>query len=436
MNVLKHNMRKHRFHLYMAISELINIPQLAGKVYVKIQIRNKGSHSNSHDEQTSKSMGTHVLYQSQTEKEPIENNKVTWNYQNHDIILKIGEDQKTGLMENKWLLLKVYVEYQDQDSRATSSSNKHPKKLQKVRLGKIAVNLTEYINFSEMTTNRYLLADSKINSICKISILMKHLDDKKTNGPSSGYSSYRNTVGSPASRTSIDSSPEREFNVPQLETSHIFQGLNQVIDEDTNSSFGENNSTSNPNSALTSPLTPTKHRTTNSKRDARDQLHFRTDHTNVKGSENQDSRNKSSILTDPTLNYLVSKTLQYSWFNIGDDFYPEFTPSECVEDIFYNGTGWKRNEDGVAFIDILHGSYENSPNGPTHDSEVRSQWITKMQQFDEDEPDPDDSDLFNDLDDFDHDKRRRTPKLLGLADLRDDLKSWHISLDPEDKKQI
>lgn len=57
---------------------------------------------------------------------------------------------------------------------------------EKITLGYINLNLSEYVEESEMgadgeegVTRRYLMQDSKINSTLKISILMKQLDGER-----------------------------------------------------------------------------------------------------------------------------------------------------------------------------------------------------------------------------------------------------------------
>ncbi len=77
---------------------------------------------------------------------------------------------------------------------------------EKITLGYISLNLSEYVEESEMgvegeegVTRRYLMQDSKINSTWKISILMRQLDG------------------------------ERNFIAPPLKTAPVFGGIAGIM---------------------------------------------------------------------------------------------------------------------------------------------------------------------------------------------------------------
>ncbi|CDK25927.1 unnamed protein product [Kuraishia capsulata CBS 1993] len=290
--------KKHKFNVQLKLHELINIPQLSGKCYIHLTVSNKRHQSTNQ-------------YSTKTASSPVVNHRCTWDHEVQTVI-KLYEDSN-GYISDKWLTLKFY---------AVMTSDE--------LLGKLELNLTEYLNETSEVTNRYLLQDSKANSIFKMSLWIEN---------------------------------DAEYKIPPLSKDKIFQGLTNVIETESATSGSE------------------------------------TEHN-------------PKMLNSQMMSQLINKAYKFTWQFAGisgTQNYDEFTPSECVEDIFnYNGTGWKRNDDGVAFVDL-------ASNQLNHVKEERSE--TRWRYDDEDS---------DDEAEFASRKAKHylPPKEL---DIRQDLKSWRIS---------
>ncbi|GAV30342.1 hypothetical protein PMKS-003853 [Pichia membranifaciens] len=170
--------------------------------------------------------------------------------------------------------------------------------------------------------------------------------------------------------------------------------------------------------------------------------------------------NDVSLLDD-----LINKTYRFTW-QLKCTSYEEFTPAECVKDIIErNGNGWKKNDEGVDLVDVVENEFKESSvqkrnrsslfslnnsvdlhqrnhREPDIFSEFKGLESVQLQESDEDSDDldhrhghgrgglDDDSDSviysYYSIDRRDNSKVKRY-KPLTEAEVREDLRSWHIS---------
>ena len=117
-------------------------------------------------------------------------------------------------------------------------------------MGKVDINLSEYLNFDEPITTKYLLNDSKVNSILGVTIGLNELSSTfdfhtqlqiqdSNSSISGGSTSISNNTNSMLSRptSTTTSSRRNNFNVPQFERKHVFTGIGNVLGD--NNSFGQ-----------------------------------------------------------------------------------------------------------------------------------------------------------------------------------------------------
>ncbi|OWB81481.1 hypothetical protein B5S33_g98 [[Candida] boidinii] len=196
---LKPSSQKHHFELDLEISELTNIPQLTGTSFLVLTISNHRSVKNHQSRLHSKS-----TFKDISKKIPIKNHKCNFNYELKNVPIKLYEESKTKILSDKWLHITFYTEIKN-----NNSSNRS-------KLGLVEINLTEYVNDREKINNRYLLQESKVNSICKLSLFIKHIDEAsyETMNPSSSFQDKKYT-----------------FNIPNRTTTQIFQGLTKSLDQ-------------------------------------------------------------------------------------------------------------------------------------------------------------------------------------------------------------
>ncbi|KAH6888124.1 N-terminal C2 in EEIG1 and EHBP1 proteins-domain-containing protein [Thelonectria olida] len=269
--------RKPKFELHLKIYDLNNVPLVSGHSQVKWHLT--GS--------------MHAEHRGRTAKSPIANHRVDYSFVTLIPSIRISIDRNNNLVECPFELEIV------QEFGVT----------EKMSLGFVRLNLSEYVEESEAFTKdvtspgrkrsssvglspampsrdadvvedgivrRYLLQDSKVNSTLKIGILMIQVDG------------------------------ERSYVAPALKTAPVFGGIGGIMGESIEDDVGRKSSSAlSPFrlSTYTSPAVPS----ISKPRDA---------------AELQD---------------LYRHTLAASWCRQPN----ELPADECVEDIFNGGNGWK-----------------------------------------------------------------------------------------------
>lgn len=181
-------------------------------------------------------------------------------------------------------------------------------------LGKIEINVAEYISKKEEPiTNRFLLKDSKINSILNITFQLKLI------------------------RGSYD-----DFNISKVFTmgqlSSTFQnGLSKLLEGNTNST-------------KTSSFTFPRHSNSNSNVKSKISISQYTQPPNKLYSYSSKFDGLSTISS--SLNPVVASLYENTFILPWDETPNEYSLRECIEDILKGGNGWVRNENGVNLVDL------------------------------------------------------------------------------------
>lgn len=347
-----------KFSLDLTIKELSNIPQIKGSCYVDIQIRespgmksfptfkhktlhhiNSGTNGESKSSQQPEELQTSVssnLISVHTANKHIHNFKCAFNY-NLRCNLRFPFNKKENLIGNKYLMMKVYYV----DDSNDSSIGHHA-----TELGRLELNLSEYLNFDEPTTSKYLLQNSKVNSIMTLVVFLDelpadydfHTQLQITDNASSATSSRTSTQlnrGTPTKK--------KLFNVPQFEKNKVFGGFNGVLGSQTNGKTSAKSSaleTSSVNSdSDEKPERSCRRKLGNRSGESRGgELHKEV------RSKNEESQvtDKGTFMMDPTISNLYKKILESTW---DPELHKllQFDPEMCIEDIFKNGgNGWNQ----------------------------------------------------------------------------------------------
>lgn len=163
--------------------------------------------------------------------------------------------------------------------------------------------------------------------------------------------------------------------------------------------------------------------------------------------ETQNMMNKAcelAITDSSLLDKLSNRTYRFTW-QLKSSEYEEFTPAECVKDIIeHNGNGWKKNDEGVDYIDIIErerGQVIQDKVGNRIDDRLFSdddEFDSEYESGGDDNSDGDDD--YNDnnseygydyndgrryIDKYSHSVRQ---KPVTEAEVREDLRSWKISV--------
>lgn len=412
--------KKPKFSLNLTINELTNIPQVSGYCFIELQIKDSKrglpgftsfkTHSPAHDHSEkdgkdgmllskveSKLHGTSLSGISDssssssttssgnvsvtTSKKRIHNFKCAFNY-NLSCNLKFPYKRRENLIADKNLTLKVYYIH---DSKNDNLSGKlchpphpHLNHDQTSELGKLEINLSEYLNFSEPTTSKYLLRDSKVNSILILTIGLTELPSNyefhtqlQINDSHSGSQTFTDDKKDPQ----VVSQPTK-FNVPQFERKKVFGGLNDVIQSPDSSTFSsqnlpsvsstssfdsDKNSSSHHRQQVSHSLTQnTENSSESSKKKPLSKLKLscKSDNSNSSASNNAQSqvsnpadnsnnapitRVQENIIMDPIITSLYKKILESTW---DPELYCllNYPPEECVKDLFECSSGKEFNQ--------------------------------------------------------------------------------------------
>ncbi|CCH62766.1 hypothetical protein TBLA_0I01070 [Henningerozyma blattae CBS 6284] len=185
----------------------------------------------------------------------------------------------------------------------------------RLQLGVVTLNIADYVRDSEQPiTNRFLLKNSKVNSILNITIKME-----------------------------LNRGSYEDFNIPTSFTSgqlpgSFHAGIGDILEESSTTLANSNGLTSPTSSFGQTPLGPFQHRST---------LIHGVNGTSITSSITT-TPNTISASMSPVVDSLYQKTFQLPW----DPRPGEYTPRECVEDILRGGNGWAKNEKGINLIDL------------------------------------------------------------------------------------
>ncbi|SSD58540.1 uncharacterized protein SCODWIG_00301 [Saccharomycodes ludwigii] len=271
----------------------------------------------------------------------------------------------------------------------------------KILLGSISINISEYVNEEENAqSNRFLLQKSKVNSIlsitCQMELIRGSYDDfdaphtfssgqlpstfKAANQAANVANNYNNNINPmhnsaahmetelaiDAGSSIIDfPNHHNENNNNNNNNNNISHRDRRSMDLQTHRRTVSNVSTSsnkshdgrlrrngstrlsinlcNNTSGNSSIKSPYQNELTQHKRKNNNGKHSLQHQFNTKSIES----NKNEF-TNSVLEKLYEKTYQIPW----DPRPGEYTPKECIENIFEGGDGWAKNDNGVDLIDL------------------------------------------------------------------------------------
>lgn len=343
--------RRPKFKFELTINELSNIPYTSGHCYLDIRVGDGSlsgliaaisqlklvpkSVSDSVDlgssgtSQSSNSKGIHVY----TSLRKIHNFKSSFNYK-VSCNLRFNIKKRDTMIGDKLLtILVLYVP--EKKSRSSKTTTE---------LGRVRLNLAEYLNFTEPLSSKYLLQDSKVNSILSLTTYLEELpaefdfhtllhieDSKHSNTPSS---------------TSFPKSTKlstRSFTVPQFQLTGVFGGLDRVIN-------------SQPSINGLKPTPPSDERSFNKSPSSKEI---------PKNGSQSDSDAPSfalhsfdNVIVDPLVSGLYKKVLESTWDPELQNLI-KYTPEKIVEDIF-NSKGSEYTEQTKSDINEFETMNENS----------------------------------------------------------------------------
>ncbi|KAK5122213.1 hypothetical protein LTR85_004123 [Meristemomyces frigidus] len=255
--------RRVRFTLTLSIHDLNNVPLVSGTSFIKWHLPSS----------------TAAEHRGRTPKCAIKDHRVLYDYtKTLPVRLTVGKD---GMLSECQVQFEVVQEY--------SAGGRG----ERINLGRICLNLAEYVEGSEHTptspggagqsgetgiTRRYLMQDSKINSTLKIGIYMKHIEGT------------------------------RDYYAPPLKTAPVFGGIAGIIhsSEPTSTTHGAPQAQGEPAEDGASVAMPS------------------LSSTNREMGEMQD---------------MYRRTLAAYWASQPG----ELKADECIEDIFSGGDGWGKH---------------------------------------------------------------------------------------------
>lgn len=365
--------KKPKFNLDLSINEITNIPQVSGYCYIDAYVKDgkkKSLHlslktpSNANITEN-KSNSTSTLdkfngsYSSSdlsvsTSMMKIHNFKCKFNY-NMNCNLKFSIKKKNNRISSKYLLMKVYY-ISDEDVRHKDKEKILTYRGQKIELGRLELNLSEYINVEEPLNSKYLMSNSKVNSILNLTVFLSELPedcDFHTQLQVNDESGHTLTPGSLNKtdrklQNSTSTSKNMKYNAPNLERTKIFGGINDVI----------KNSDASPltNLSVSSLPSDDPDKQTQMKQKSGQSNKMSTYPDNESTASNQRSSGEqgtnisnvvngargSNVMMDPIVSNLYKKILESTWDPELQDLL-QFTPEECINDLFdNNGDGWNK----------------------------------------------------------------------------------------------
>lgn len=242
--------KRPKFKLSFSINEISNIPHTSGYCYIDVLIADSNYsgimatisnlkpflQSKLDDDDAAQQKKTaskspasyHASSRSirlRTSKHRIQNFKCHFNF-TMTCNLKFPLRRKDNVIGEKNLVLRVFY-----------NTDRNFKNGTPVELGMVKLNLAEYLNFNEPVTAKYLLQESKINSILNLTTSLEELpadfefhtqlqidDSKHSAAPTS--TSLR--------QQKLTTSSDKSFKIPQFQRKAIFGGLDGVINPQTN----------------------------------------------------------------------------------------------------------------------------------------------------------------------------------------------------------
>lgn len=405
-------MVKAEFKLNATVRELVNVPLFDGaEVYIVWAISGSpvsGQRMHGH-------LSTTV-----NEGVRVHNHRVS--FEKHGDIsgtfkvqVKGNRRDETVEAEDKWLGVQFMMKRKGKGNKRKSSCG-HDEVL-----GVVNLNLLEFMNDWDRKEMRLLLEESKTNSIAKMSAWVKPVDGDES-------VKYHASAGSRGSTAVVGSSFD--------------EGM-----------FGH--STTTPTMTTTTMTTTTASSVPMPKAlasmDANGNVADAEEAEVSADTQTMMIRACEAALQDTSIvNELLSNTYRFTW-QLKTHRYKEFSPTECVRDIVErNGNGWKKNEEGLNMIDVVvadeversHGSKNGGYSDADEEWEIERDAAGVFEELSEQEQElGEEQELEEELDSeavedelfkiyYRSSKKNNVRRLkpLSEADVREDLRSWHVSV--------
>lgn len=334
--------KKPKFRFDLAINDLSNIPHTSGYCILKVQIADGSltgllngfplfksfsleGIASTEDGRSSRLSGISL----QSSKFKIHNFKCHFNL---DIScnLRFPLKRKKNMIGNKFLIIHVLY-----------AAENNFKLDHLVRLGMAKVNLAKYLNSNEPVTAKYLLQDSKINSILTLTTTLKELPQDFEFRTELRVNEVKLSQGNNSSLTfskTLDSNT-RVINVPQYQKKMAFGGIEGVRNAQSSlDSKKRDNENENLKSSKSGGLFDSLEEVRN---------------------QNLGSLSLENVMVDPIIGNLYRRMLESTW---DPDLHSllKLTPEKVVHDIFIPGDNKGSIEKNLEFYLSLSASYHEA----------------------------------------------------------------------------
>ncbi|KAI5950330.1 hypothetical protein KGF54_005147 [Candida jiufengensis] len=339
----------------------------------------KSNSNNSHNLNSSSSSNSNTSVSGHvsttTSRKRLHNFRCVFNYK-LSCNLKFGLKKKGNLISNKYLIFKIY--YIHEDKHHSSSNSDHAI----IDLGRLEINLAEYLNFNEPVNTKYLLEDSKVNSILNITIGLHELPSNfdfhtQLQIQDNNSSNLSSSSTSALNLNQNNNKKKNNFNVPQFEKKNVYTGINNVLGDNAiqESNKDQHHHHHNHHNGAKSPpknyrqlLNSNESNSVNSSSASSQDGKSLTDIGNLNNQDliklvaqssdagsgfssnqqgqpnnqipnlqmmNQNNSDNKHILMDPIVSILYCKILESNW---DPELYPllDYSPNQCIDDIFNN----------------------------------------------------------------------------------------------------
>lgn len=332
------SLKKPKFKFEFSINDLSNIPHTSGYCYIDIYIGDGSPHGlkaalsqlkplkagfNGKDEKGEsqdvstggESSGSRSSSNSgniyvRTSRGKIHNFRCHFKFK-LSCNLQFPLKRKDNMIGNKYVTLRVFY-VADKSSKFDHATE----------LGEVKLNLAEYLNFNEPVTAKYLLQESKINSIVSLTTSLDELPSEMEFHTQLRINDSKNGQSNPSTVLTISKAADlksRSFNVPQFQRKAVFGGLDGVIN-----SLNQSNSKQalGSNSSEDDKASKTEENASGQQRD-----------THKSEPAALSSKTIDNVIVDPIIGNLYKKVLESTWDpNLRTLL--KLTPDKIVDDIF------------------------------------------------------------------------------------------------------
>lgn len=383
-------MHKVTFELDLIMSELINVPMFDDtSCFITVSVSSEPITNYKRIHTSSNNFITKPI--------PVKNHKVKFGPAgefkcNFKVYCSVNPNtnSNSNILSSKWLSIGFLLKHSDNSQEL---------------LGRVSVNLIDYINEVKPKDLRFLLDKSKTNTICKLNLFIKHLDDDLgIIYEKSSTSSASNLLNSASSSPTIQINGKKPSSTICSNAQSLYQTTSSTISPNSNKSVLSPPSSPNRSSSIPKPrpvtqngsnsnlngnmlsrimsgngsnsginnITPNNNDNTRKRSNSNmNRFSFLGNSINLNENNKDYDNDKSiqmmmneacdeAIKDNSLLDELINKTYRFTW-QLKSVQYEEFTPIECIKDIIeHNGNGWRKNEEGFDMVDVIENEFRES----------------------------------------------------------------------------